>query len=49
MRILYLTLGVFVLLNVGAACRTPSAPAPDCARVAGGLVHCGSDGRLSND
>jgi len=44
MRILYLTLGVFILFNIGAACRTPPAVADGCERVAGGLVHCGPVG-----
>jgi hypothetical protein len=43
MRIVYLTLAVFVLINVGAACRTPPALPGDCERVAGGLVRCAPD------
>lgn len=40
MRIIYLTLGVFVLFNIGAACRTAPEVAGDCERLAGGLVRC---------
>lgn len=43
MRILYLTLAVFVLINLGAACRTPPAVPADCERLAGGLVRCTPD------
>jgi hypothetical protein len=40
MRVVYLVLGVFLLINFGAACRTPPIAAPGCELVAGGLVHC---------
>lgn len=47
MRILYLTLGVFILINLGAACRTPAGPADGCERLGGGLVRCDqSEGRV---
>lgn len=43
MRIVYLTLGLFILLNIGAACRTPP-PAPEgCELVSTGLLHCEED------
>jgi hypothetical protein len=44
MRIVYLTLGLFILLNIGAACRTEAPEAAGCERVAAGLVHCKDDG-----
>lgn len=31
MRIIYLTLGFFILLGIGAACRTPPLTAGNCA------------------
>lgn len=40
MRIVYLTLGVFILLNIGAICRTPQAVPENCEPVSGGLIHC---------
>ena len=40
MRIIYLALGLFILINIGAACRTPTEIADGCERVSGGLVHC---------
>ena len=40
MRVVYLTLGFFILLNIGAACRTPQVVAQNCTAVSGGLVHC---------
>ncbi len=40
MRIIYLTLGLYVLINIGAACRTPVVLAEGCERISGGLVHC---------
>jgi len=43
MRMLYLILGMFVLLNIGAVCRT-AQPLPDnCAAVSSGLVYCPSE------
>jgi len=44
MRILYLTLGVFILINIGAACRMPPGPADGCEQLGGGLVRCGHSG-----
>lgn len=40
MRIIYLTLAFFVLLGIGAACRTPPLLHADCApdEAAGGCV-----------
>jgi hypothetical protein len=38
MRIVYLTLGLFVLLNLGVDCRMPPLAPADCRAVAGGLV-----------
>lgn len=40
MRIVYLTLGFFVLLNIGVACRTGQPAAENCTQVSAGLVHC---------
>ncbi|WP_164513276.1 hypothetical protein [Thiosocius teredinicola] len=40
MRIVYLTLGFFILLGIGAACRTPPPLGEDCESVGGGLVRC---------
>lgn len=40
MRIIYLTLGLYILINIGAACRTPVEIAEGCERVGSGLVHC---------
>ena len=31
MRMIYLTLGFFILLGIGAACRTPPVTFSDCA------------------
>ena len=31
MRMIYLTLGFFILLGIGAACRTPPVTLSDCA------------------
>ena len=37
----YLMLGIFILLNIGAVCRTPQQALPEnCASVTGGLIHC---------
>lgn len=44
MRFVYLTLGLFILLNIGAACRTPSPPPQGCEHVSAGLLHCKGDG-----
>ena len=51
MRVVYLALGVFLLLNIGAACRTPPVASAGCELVAGGLVHCpvASTGRDDRD
>jgi hypothetical protein len=43
MRILYLTLGLFILLNIGAACRTPPPAPQGCEPVSGGLIRCKGD------
>jgi len=40
MRVVYLTLGLFILFNIGAACRTPPAQTNGCEVVSSGLVHC---------
>jgi hypothetical protein len=40
MRIVYITLGIFVLLNIGVVCRTPHPVAENCTPVSGGLIHC---------
>lgn len=40
MRIIYLTLGLFVLLNIGAVCRTTQPLSENCTPVSGGLVRC---------
>jgi hypothetical protein len=40
MQIPYLMLVFFVLLGIGATCRTPSLLPENCERVAGGLVRC---------
>jgi len=40
MRIVYLTLGFFILLNIGAACRTPQAVPEECEQLSGGLIRC---------
>jgi hypothetical protein len=40
MRIIYLTLGLFVLFNIGAICRTAQPMAENCTAVSGGLIHC---------
>jgi hypothetical protein len=40
MRIPYLILVFFVLLGIGATCRTPALLPDECEPVAGGLVRC---------
>jgi hypothetical protein len=40
MRVIYLTLAVFVLIGIGAACRTPAPLPDDCERLPGGLARC---------
>lgn len=40
MRTIYLILGVFVLMGVGAACRTPALVPADCAEFVPGLAQC---------
>jgi len=40
MRIVYLALGLFILLNIGAVCRTPQAPPEGCEQISGGLIRC---------
>ena len=35
MRVIYLTLGLFILLDIGAACRTPPLIHSDCILGAG--------------
>lgn len=47
MRIVYLTLGFFILFNIGAACRTPQALPEDCKQLSGGLIRC--DGASPRD
>ena len=45
MRVLYLVLLFFILLNIGAVCRTPSTAIPEhCEAVASGLLHCPPNG-----
>ncbi len=40
MRIIYLTLALFVLLNIGANCRTPPVKGHDCTPASAGLAVC---------
>ena len=40
MRIIYLTLALFVLLNIGANCRTPPVEERDCTPASAGLAVC---------
>ncbi len=40
MRMVYLTLGLMVLLNIGANCRTPQITDEKCTPLSSGLVHC---------
>jgi len=41
MRPFWLIAGLFLLLGLGSACRTPDLPpAPGCARLASGLAYC---------
>ena len=40
MRVVYLTLGLIILLNIGANCRTPQVTDKDCTPLASGLLHC---------
>ena len=40
MRIIYLTLALFVLLGIGATCRTPPVKAQNCTPSSAGLVVC---------
>lgn len=40
MRILYLALAVFVLINIGATCRTAAPLTAGCESFGGGLVRC---------
>lgn len=40
MRVVYITLGLFILFNIGVACRTPAQVAEGCEPVGSGLVHC---------
>jgi hypothetical protein len=44
MRIVYFTLGLFILFNIGAACRTVPPETTGCQRISAGLVHCKDDG-----
>jgi len=43
MRIVYLTLGFFILLNIGAACRTPQPVPEECEQLSGGLIRCNAE------
>lgn len=43
MRIIYLTLALFVLLNIGANCRTPPVTGQDCKSVSAGLAVCAGE------
>ena len=49
MRVIYLTLGFFVLIGIGASCRTPSVLPDDCERLAGGLVRCADTASTGHD
>lgn len=40
MRIVYLTFAAFVLLGIGATCRTPAEVPDGCERLDNNLVHC---------
>jgi hypothetical protein len=40
---------VLLLLNIGAACRTPPVAAVGCELVAGGLVHCPTESAGADD
>ncbi len=40
MRVVYLTLGLFVLLGLFEVCHIPPLPDPGCSRLATGLVSC---------
>lgn len=48
MRIVYLTLGFFILLGIGAACRTPPPAGDNCESFASGLVRCERDAKDDN-
>ena len=49
MRVIYLVLMIFILLNIGAVCRTPPSTPEHCETVTGGLLHCPSGGVQAND
>lgn len=40
MRVVYFTLAILIVLNIGAACRTPPPVPAGCQGISGGLVHC---------
>jgi hypothetical protein len=40
MRVIFLTFAAFVMLGIGATCRTPAVVAEGCERLSGNLVHC---------
>jgi hypothetical protein len=40
MRMILLALAAFLILGIGATCRTPTVIADGCERLGGGLVHC---------
>ena len=40
MRIVYLTFAAFVLLGIGATCRTTAEVPAGCERLGNNLVHC---------
>lgn len=40
MRVVYLALAAFLILNLGIACRTPAVVAAGCESPASGLVFC---------
>lgn len=45
MRVIYLTLAVFILLGIGAACRTPGLSPADCPEGVSDPARCVGPGR----
>lgn len=45
MRVIYLTLAIFMLLGIGAACRTPGLSALDCPEGISDPARCSGPAR----
>ena len=45
MRVIYMTLAIFIVLGIGAACRTPGLSPADCPEGIEDPARCGSANR----